>query len=193
MRGLTSFEEGELVTINGVDYQFHSLVAPEIARADGSDDLQFLNARHRRVAIFTPEDFLSVYASGGVRLHRSPAHTNDVGGEDESAEKALRRRWRYFWVCAFDAEPVPLSSKKLATFIAEHMDRQPDPVAPPSPETLRKWIRLRGSRGDRRPRNMGDRARGGSKRRPLHPDVEAIWEVCSALYWNNRKVTFEDV
>ena len=119
MRGLTTFHEGELVTIDGVDYQFHSLVAPEVARPDGSDDLQFLNARHRRVAIYSPAEFLSAYAAGRVRLHRSNTHPGDGGGEDESPEKALRRRWRHFWVCAFDAEPVPLSSKKLAAFVEE--------------------------------------------------------------------------
>lgn len=193
MRGLTTFQEGELVSIDGVDHHFHALVAPEVARPDKSDDLQFLNVRHRRVSILTPAEFLAAYAAGRVRLHRSHHHTGDVGGEDESAEKALRRRWRHFWVCAFDEDPVPLSSKKLAGFIDAHRDQQPDPIDPPSPETLRKWIRLRGTRGDRRPRQMGDRSRGPTKRRPLHPDVEAIWAVCSAEYWMNGKVTFEDV
>lgn len=193
MRGLTTFTTGEFVTIDGVDYEFHSLVEPEGERPDKSDDLQFLNARHRRVKIFTPVEFLAAYADGRVRLHRSHAHAGDENGEGESAEKALRRRWRHFWVCAFDSDPVPLSSKKLASFVERYQSQQPDPIAPPSPETLRKWIRERGSRGDRRPRQMGDRSRRLTRRRPLHPEIQALWTASSDLYWSNSKITFEDV
>jgi putative transposase len=193
MRGLTTFTAGEVVTIDGVDYEFHSLVKPEAERPDGSDDLQFLNARHRRVKILTPAEFLSAYDEGLVRLHRSPERAGDGNGEEESPEKALRRRWRHFWVCAFDSDPVPLSSKKLAGFVERYRNQQPDPIDPPSPETLRKWIRERGSRGDRRPRQMGDRSRRPTKRRPLHPDVQELWTASSAIYWSNSKVTFEDL
>lgn len=193
MRGLTRFQHEELVTIRGVDYFFHSLVAPVSGNSSDPDDLQFLNARHRRVCILTPAEFLRAYHAGDVKLHRVPTTPGDTPGDDDDSAGALRRRWRHFWTTTFDSDPVKKSTKKLAEFIDKYCHAQPDPIDPPSPETLRTWLRVRGKAGDRRPRHMGDRKRIGTSEIKRHATIEAIWAAASRRYWSNYKVTHADV
>lgn len=159
MRGLTNFDVGELITIDGRELRFDGLVPPQTRRADLADDLQFLDARNRRAINFTPEEFLVAFTAGRVKFHRSPVKLGDDVGDDESPSKAIKRRWRLFWTTAYDKSPVAKSTTKLQAFIHAHQAGQPDPIDPPSPHTLRTWLRNRGQQDDRRPRQMGDRRR----------------------------------
>jgi putative transposase len=193
MRGLVNFEVGEIVTLDGRDMRFDGLVPPMERRSDDTYDLQFLDARNRRAENFTPDEFLALYADGRVLLHRSPEKRGDVGGDDESSSRRIARRWRLFWTQTYDNAPVPKSTDKLQGFIQAHLSKQPDPVDPPSPHTLRRWLRERGRQGDRRPKQMGDRRRRKSGRLPVHELVQSAYEAASNKYWSNYKVTFEDV
>lgn len=193
MRGLTDFESDELVTVGGQDWRFQHLVPPEKPRSDESLDLQFIDVRARRRRNWTPDEFLQLYASGKVQFHRTPERPGDEIGDDELPSRALMRRWRLYWTSTYDQAPVPKSTKKLAAFIIQHSGGQPDPIDPPSPHTLRRWLRERGSDGDRRPRQMGNRQPSKGRRRPVHSFVQATYEAASAQYWSNYKVTNQDV
>lgn len=192
MKGLINFEFGERITVNGDDLTFHSLVPPLKPRADGSEDLQFLGIRSRRAVNFTPDEFLIAYSLGKVRLHRTKDAPGDSCGDDESPTKKILRTWRLFWVREYDKSPVPKSTSKLQAFISAKKARQPDPIDPPSPHTLRRWLRERGQDGDRRPKQMGDRKRTNAGRRSCHPSVKSAYEAASERYWSNYKLTFED-
>lgn len=193
MRGLINFEIEEIVTLDGRDMRFDGLVPPMEQRPDDSYDLQFLDARNRRAQTFTPNEFLRLYADGRILLHRSPEKRGDVPGDDESPARRIARRWRLFWTQTYDNDPVPKSTDKLQRFIEVHQSKQPDPVDPPSPHTLRRWLRERGSQGDRRPKQMGDRRRRKSGRLPIHEFVQSAYDAASKRYWSNYKVSFEDV
>lgn len=190
MRGLTRFEHKERVTIRGVEYEFHALVPPVSPRADGSLDLQFLDVRTRRAENFTPQGYLAAYVAGEVIYHRSPMQA-DTLGDDDDPSRQIARQWRLYWTTAFDKFPVPKSTAKLQAFIDTHKDGQPAPVKPPSPHTLRTWLRTRGRADDRRARQMGDRRSQRPPRRDLHPAVLAAWEEASQRYWSNYRTTFE--
>lgn len=191
MRGLTRFEHGERVTIRGAHYEFHALIPPVSPRPDGSFDLQFLDVRTRRAENFTPQQYLAAYVAGEVVYHRSPMQPGDAPGEDEDPSRQIARQWRLYWTTTFDKFPTAKSTKKLQAFIDAHKDNQPVPVKPPSPHTLRTWLRTRGRPDDRRARQMGDRRRQTSPRRDLHPVVLEAWETASQRYWSNYRYTFE--
>lgn len=193
MKGWPSLEAGELVTLDGQHLRFDGFVPPVTARSDGTDDLQFLDARNRRAHNFTLGEFLLAYSEGRVLLHRSPTKPGDVVGDDESPTKQIARRWRLFWTQTFDDAPVPKSTAKLQSFIQANQSKQPDPIDPPSPHTLRRWLRERGQNGDRRPRQMGNRLRLKRGRQAVHEFVRGAYEAASIKYWSNYKVTFRDV
>jgi len=193
MRGLINFDVGELITIDGKQVKFDGVVPPLGPRADGTDDLQFVDARNRRAITFTPDDFLAAYTGGRVRYHRAPQAAGDVVGDDEEPGRRIARKWRLFWTTAYDKSPVPKSTAKLLAFIVENRGQQPDPVDPPSPHTLRRWLRDRGEQDSRRPRQMGDRRHSRVCRKPVHDFVQSAFETASRKYWLNYRVTFEDV
>lgn len=193
MRGLTQFESNERVTIRGRDYLFHALIPPISPRPDGSLDIQFLDLRTRRAENFTPQEYLAAYAAGEVVYHRSPMRPGDTTGEDESSSRQIARQWRLYWTSTFDKFPVPKSTATLQAFIDTHKDNQPVPVKPPSPHTLRTWLRTRGRPDDRRARQMGDRRRHTPPRRDLHPAVLTAWEAASERYWSNYRNTFQSL
>lgn len=192
MRGLINFDVDERITVDGEDLAFHSLIPPLKPHADGSDDLQFLGIRNRRVVNFTSDEFLTAYVEGKIRLHRAQEKPGDNVGDDESPTKKIARAWRFYWVSEYDKSPVPKSTCKLLEFINANKARQPHQIAPPSPHTLRRWLRERGQEGDRRPRQMGDRRPTNASRRPCHPSVQKAYEVACRRYWSNYRVTFED-
>lgn len=193
MRGLTNFDVGELVTVDGRDLKFDGLVPPLTPRRDAVDDLQFLDARNRRAVTFAPEEFLALYSAGEVCFHRKRLVAGDQTGDDELPSKAITRRWRFFWVTAYDNAPVAKSTKSLAAFVSRNQADQPDPVKPPSPHTLRRWLRERGEEGRRLPRQMGDRMSRHPRRRPVNEFVDDAFAAASERYWTNYRVTFEDV
>lgn len=193
MRGLVNFDVGELVTIDGRSLKFDGLVPPLDRREDGADDLQFVDARNRRMTTLTPEEFLSAYVDGRVQFHRALEKAGDRLGDDEPSSKKIARRWRYFWTTAFDKSPVPKSTAKLSAFIDRNKHEQPDPVDPPSPHTLRRWLRERGEQDCRRPRQMGDRKHPVVGRRRVHEFVQASYDSAAQKYWSNYRVTSEDV
>lgn len=193
MRGLINFDAGEVVTIEGRHLNFHGLVPPVKDRPDGSCDLQFLDARNRKANIFTPDQFMAAYEAGHVQYHRARKMPGDEAGDDETPSKAISRRWRLFWTTSFDAAPVPKSTKKLKAFIEQNVERQPDPISPPSPHPLRHWLRDRGEPEARRPKQMGDRRRSSLARRPVHEFVQHAFDEAAKKYWSNYRATFEDV
>ena len=117
MRGLINFDVDERITVDGEDLAFHSLIPPLKPHADGSDDLQFLGIRNRRVVNFTSDEFLTAYVEGKIRLHRAQEKPGDNVGDDESPTKKIARAWRFYWVSEYDKSPVPKSTCKLLEFI----------------------------------------------------------------------------
>jgi putative transposase len=192
MQALNNFlDADERVTIKGLDYSFHAALSPD--EPTGSHELQFFEVRKRRVLNITTVEFWRLYQEGEVRLHRERNVAGDAPGEFDTPQQALRRRQRHYWTTAWDRAPVKKSSKKLAAFVDEFSAGQPDPIAPPSPETLRTWLRERGREGDRRPRNMGDRHRASRARGHWHPMIMEIWALASQSYWSNYKILFTDI
>lgn len=173
---------GEIVTIEGCDYEFHCSLAPENDEAGKPDDLQFLSVRSRRAHNFAADDFFALYAAG-----------RDVDAENDTPLQRKRREQRLFWTKIYEHDPVLKSERELERFIGKHEAKQPHAELGVRPGTLRRWLRERGIEGDRRPRQMGDRRRSNAGRKKLSSEVQTVFDDHSALFWRDRRMTKQDV
>ncbi|CAN5126410.1 hypothetical protein BH10PSE2_BH10PSE2_11210 [soil metagenome] len=163
-----NFNLRDKVLIDGVECEFDGCVSNT---ADGDDDLVFVDRRIGRRITFTQREFDRAYSHGQLRFLRQNERATDVAPEvDEPCyEKARRRR---LWCEAFDASPVSKTTETLAAFIEATAPSMPG--AAPSPGSLSRWLRLRGSTLDRRPRFMGDRHRRGPRKMLIDPIAQRV-------------------
>ncbi|WP_417490325.1 Mu transposase C-terminal domain-containing protein [Maricaulis sp.] len=84
----------------------------------------------------------------------------------------IRELTRQFYCREFDESPVPLSDKKLRRFIESVRDKGPAGHAVPSPGSVRRWVKHRGTPGDRKIAFMRDNQVRGATGPRLHDEVE---------------------
>lgn len=163
-----NFKLRDRVLIDGVECEFDGCA---MNAADDGDDLVFVDRRIGRRINFTQREFDRAYSQGQLRFLRLNERMTDVAPEvdEPDYEKARRRR---AWCEAFDANPVSKTTSTLAAFI--EATTASIPGAPPSPGSLSRWLRLRGSTHDRRPRFMGDRHQRGPRKMLINPIAQRV-------------------
>lgn len=164
-----NFDVGDQVLIDGVDHAFDGCVSAK--EPGGALGLVFIDRRIGHRLTFTQVEFDQAYSQGRLRLLKAYERAADIAPENDTADygKAFRRR---LWCQAFDENPVSKATAPLKDFI----DATAPMIAgdPPSPGALRRWLQLRGSTHDRRPRFMADRSRRGPRGMNIDPAVQQV-------------------
>lgn len=193
MRRFINFNRGHVVQIEGRDHVFERCAPSHSGSFDEPDDYQFLDQKTHRILNLTQQKLDNLYNKGLIRIVREYEKPSDRL-PDEDTPDVWKRRLRQHYLKAFDAAPVPLSDKKLKSFVAQTKTALPIPYDwTPSAGTMRRWIKERGESGDRRLRFMGDRYPTEAHRSKLHPTAQEVIAAKAEAYWMNRRVTATDV
>ncbi|WP_368925590.1 Mu transposase C-terminal domain-containing protein [Brevundimonas vancanneytii] len=192
---------GDRAIISGRECRLMS-VAPSRDHAGGRV-FQFEELATRYITVVEESEFLALYQKNEVRLlgpkERASDITRTTDGftvDDEAADAAAsvahQKAWRRLnYTRAFDEAPVSLSTKALASFIAEVATTLND-LEPPSPGSLRRWLRNRGTTEHRRLNQMFGRHRAGSRlEQRTHPAYAMFVEEAEDYYDDVRKTPTE--
>jgi putative transposase len=193
---LPDFQLNDVVLIDGKEFVFECRLPAESGRACDPDDIQFLDRRTRRPRCFTEVEFLNAFSEKRIVWADPDVKPGDVIDDDDNDDSGanLRRKQRLFWTTSFDANPVSKSTEPLAEFIAKHSSQQPGPPDwTPSPHTLRRWLRERGSPENRKPKYMGDRRHPGPRATRMDARAQTFFDAEAECFWLNRRISYHDV
>lgn len=197
-----NLDAGDRAIVSGRECRLLS-VAPSREQVGGRV-FQFEELATRYVTVVEEADLLALYGENELRLLGSNERVSDVArpahgfvaeneASDAAASIAHQKAWRRLkYVKAFDATPVSLSTESLAGFIAGTAEVLNDPK-PPSPGSLARWLRDRGTTDHRRLNQMFGRHRAGARleARP-HPAFAMFIEEAEA-YYDEVRVTPTDI
>lgn len=188
MRRYLNLAPGEILIIQGREYEFKNMVAPENPGVDDPDDLLFADRRTGRPRPLSLKEFDRLYNLGEVRWACSRQHPADRPSEEDAVDTLIRRIRRHY-LKLLDESGVSKSDRGLRPFIAEAATKFDLPHKKPSPTTLRRWARERGEPDDRRPLYMGDRFRHGPHAMRIEKAAQEVLDAKAEVFWNAKPPT----
>ena len=203
-RTLFNISSGDRVAIDGRVYTLDAMIPNGTGKPEEVDEFQFKEDRIARATRYSTKKFLRLYNAGKVRLlsptermedgapSQESFRPHDIEGDKRAKDAVGKAYRRLAYTKAYDAAPGALSNASLASFIAV-VAQQIGDNSPPSPGSLRRWIRQRGVPGVRRLNEMMGRHSKGACGSRLQARVQEILADEAECFWDSIRVSAYDV